>query len=454
MVSELRRAREREHYLASHDSLTGLLNRSSFNENLRRAVAQAKRQDRLMAVLFLDLDNFKTINDTLGHPVGDQLLVQLAERLKHVTRESDILARIGGDEFIVGITSISKEYHAGTVANEILSALKNPFMLEGCEYRLTTSIGVTVYPQDGTDTDVLIRNADTAMYYAKNQGRDRYQFYTEEMNARAVTRLDLENRLRQVVARDELVLHYQPMVDVAAGGIIAAEALVRWQHPVRGLLSSDEFIPVAEEIGVIGILGEWVLRKACQDAVEWPQVRGEPIRLTVNVSCRQLGRADFADRVMEILEETGFPANRLDLEITESSLMKDQGIAMETLTVLRNRGVRIALDDFGIEYSSLRALKTMPINTLKIDRCFVAGVVSDPRDATIVTDTITMARGLGLELVAEGVETAEQVEFLYGLGCFRMQGCLFAKPAPLAEVVRHFTDPCADWQQTLESLGV
>jgi diguanylate cyclase (GGDEF)-like protein len=436
MLSELRAAQQREHYLATHDTLTGLLNRSAFHDHLKRSFSLASRNRAQLAVLFIDLDRFKQINDTLGHTAGDELLEQFAARITEGRRSSDVVARLGGDEFVILLRDIRGDLAPATVAERLLGSLTRPYTLMGREYWVTGSIGIALYPQDGDDPEVLLRNADTAMYHAKAAGRNRYHHYTASMNAAAMERLDLETSLREAIDREQLTLHYQPQVDLEFGTIVGAEALVRWHDPQRGMIGPAEFIPLAEEMGIIGILGDWVLTRACDDALQWSEYSGEAIRVAVNVSAQQLEDEKFASRVIGVLEERGLNATQLELEITERVMMQPDGRAVQTLRELRAEGVRIAIDDFGTGYSSLRALRVEPVDVVKIDRSFVASVMEDAADATIVTAMVTMARGLGLEVVVEGIETRDQMSFLHGLGCNQMQGYLFWKPCAAEEFKR------------------
>ncbi len=439
MLTDLSLARQREFYLATHDGLTGMANRWSFHDQLRRQLATASRNQSHLAVMYVDLDRFKTINDTLGHGAGDELLKAVSERLASATRESDMVARLGGDEFVILLPDLRRDYDPAKVADNLLESLARPYRLNGREYWITSTIGVAVYPRDGTDADTLLRNADAAMYHAKTQGPNRYRFYADGMNATAVERLEVETGLREALERDEIFVLYQPQIDVERGSVVGVEALVRWRHPRRGIVSPAEFIPVAEESGVINAIGERVLRTACAAAARWIREGANELRVAVNVSSRQLGHKGFASVVSRALRETGLEPGRLELEITESSVMRERGVTLAALLVARKLGVRVAIDDFGTGYSSLTALKRLPVDAIKIDRSFVRGITSEPADATITKALIRMGRGLGLEVIAEGVETEEQCEALRQLGCQIMQGYLYSRPVP-AEDLERFLD--------------
>jgi diguanylate cyclase (GGDEF)-like protein len=449
ILLELNRARQREHYLATHDSLTDLPNRWSFHDHLTRALTFSARNAKQLAVLFLDLDRFKSINDTLGHPVGDELLKLVAERLSEPLRRSDMVARVGGDEFVIMLQDLHHDHNPVKVVRRILDAFSEPYVLEGREYRVTVAIGIALFPGDGTDADILIRNADTAMYHAKANGLNQYNFYCESMNAAAVKKLELENGLHQAIDRDQFVFVYQPQIDVVSRRMAGVEALVRWSHPQRGLLSPDEFIATAEDMHVIDVIGERALLSACSDASRWTVPDGQHVSVSVNVSAQQLDSQRFADVVARILDRTGVAADRLELEITESGIMEGSENARENLVALRRMGVRIAIDDFGRGYSSMTVLKELPIDTIKIDRSFIGGLGSDRADEAICTALISMAQGLGLEIVAEGVDSREQMEFLLEHGCWRMQGYLFERPVPSDEIARQLVAEKPEWAEVL-----
>jgi diguanylate cyclase (GGDEF)-like protein/PAS domain S-box-containing protein len=432
-ITKRKEAEEQIKNLAYHDALTGLPNRLLFNDRLSVAVAQAHRQGYRLAIFFLDVDRFKVINDSLGHSLGDRLLQGVARRLQSSVREGDTVARLGGDEFILLLPALNRTEDVAKVAEKILDSLKLPFRLEGRELYVTASMGISLYPDDGGDAETLIKNADTAMYRAKEQGRDNYQLYTPAMNATAVERLALENSLRKALARDELELVYQPLLDLGTGRVHGVEALLRWRHPERGLLLPSEFIPLAEVTGLILPIGPWVLRTACGRARVWQDLGHPHLTVAVNLSARQFQQPDLVAQVKRALEETGLAPRCLDLEITETNAMSNAEATIHTLRELKTLGVRISIDDFGIGYSSLSYLKRLPIDTLKIDQSFVRDITSDPDDAAIATAVIALAHTLKLRVVAEGVETQEQLAFLAARHCDRMQGYLFSRPLPSQE---------------------
>jgi diguanylate cyclase (GGDEF)-like protein/PAS domain S-box-containing protein len=429
-VTERKRAEERIRSLAYHDTLTGLPNRLLFADRLGLAVAQAHRLGQRLAVLFLDLDGFKLINDSLGHSLGDRLLEVVAERIQGALREGDTVARLGGDEFTLLLPGVSRAEDAPKVAEKILETLRQPVAIDGRELYVTGSVGISLYPDDGSDPETLVRNADAAMYRAKDRGRDNYQLYAPAMNATAVERLALESSLRKALSQDALRLHYQPLLDLATGGVYGVEALLRWERPGHGLVFPDEFIPLAELTGLIIPIGPWVWRSACVQVKRWHSSGYRDLRLAVNLSARQFQQPDVAAQVTRALEETDFPPTHLDLEITESYAMQNPEAAIQTLRELKAVGVGLSIDDFGVGYSSLSYLKRLPIDTLKIDRSFVRDITTDPDDAAIVTAVIAMARTLELRVVAEGVETEPQRAFLAAQGCDRAQGFLWSRAVP------------------------
>ncbi len=445
-ITELRRAEERIWQLAFTDSLTRLPNRELFKDRLDTALKLAKRRNSQLALLFLDLDNFKRINDTLGHSVGDLLLQATAERLKLSVRANDSvsrneaeeqdesIARLGGDEFTVLLPDIQHSADAAIVAERIQASLSQPLTLSGHEVFITPSIGIAVFPQDGEDPDTLIKNADLAMYFAKHQGRNLYQFYDATLNEAAHKRLTMENQLRKAIERNELSLYYQPQLDLPSGRICGVEALARWTNDVLGTVPPLEFIPLAEETGLIIPIGEWVLRTACQQAKAW-QVTGIGVaRMAVNISALQFVQPRFTEWVMQILEETGLEPMMLELEITESLLMKDPEGASHTLQTLKNLGVQLAIDDFGTGYSNLSRLKQLPLDRLKIDEVFVREINLQPSNAAIATAVIAMAESMGLQVIAEGVENEAQLHFLKAKHCNEIQGYYLSWPLPAAEI--------------------
>jgi len=427
---------ERIHYLAYHDALTDLPNRSLLLDRLSQTLAQAERDSTQVAVLFTDLDRFKMVNDTLGHPAGDELLRQVALRLRSVLREGDTLARLSGDEFVILLPRISGARDVARVAAKALGMVTTPFTVLGHELHISSTIGVSLFPKDGADPETLIKHADTALYQAKDRGRNRYQFFDARMNAHAQKRLLLENGLRHAIEREEFVLHYQPQVDLQTDAVTGVEALIRW-HPEQRMVPPGEFIPIAEETGLITEIGEWVLRTACRQAREWEAAGLPPVRMAVNLSIRQLRRGDFPARVRALLRETGLAPQRLEIEITESSLMVDPEQIIKTLHELRATGIQLAMDDFGAGYSSLAYLKRLPLDRIKIDRSFVRDILEDPDDAAIVQAILAMARQLKIRVVAEGVETPAQTRFLRNHGCEEAQGYAFSRPLP--------AEACADF---------
>ncbi|HSO50605.1 MAG TPA: EAL domain-containing protein, partial [Acidimicrobiia bacterium] len=392
--------------------------------------ALAPRHKKQVAVLFLDLDGFKHINDSLGHPVGDMLLQSIAKRLVGCVRTSDTVSRQGGDEFVVLLSEAEQWEDAAIVAARMLIAVAEAHLIENHDLHVTTSIGVSVYPDDGQDAETLIKNADTAMYQAKENGRQSYQFFKPAMNVRAVERQSIEEDLRRALERHEFVLNYQPKINLRTGAITGAEALIRWSHPTRGVVSPAQFIPIAEESGLIRPIGDWVLREACQQARSWVESGLPPTSMAVNVSATELRDETYVQRLYATLSRTEMDPRSLELELTESVLMKHAHSAAIILQALRRSGVQVALDDFGTGYSSLSYLRDFPIDALKIDQSFVSEVTSAGEDTSIVTAVISMARSLGLRVVAEGVETQEQLEFLQAHECDEGQGYYFSHPVP------------------------
>jgi diguanylate cyclase (GGDEF)-like protein/PAS domain S-box-containing protein len=432
-------AEARIEYLASHDSLTGLPNRTMFAELLNHVLAASKRNKRQFAVLFIDLDRFKFINDSLGHEAGDTMLREVANRLKSNLRASDIVARLGGDEFVMLLQDLHGIEQAGPIARKLLSAVIKPLEIQGQECRVTASIGISVFPDDALDETALMAHADLAMYHAKEEGKNNFQFYDGRLETQSLERLTLESRLRRAIERDELSLHYQAKLDLATNAIAGVEALLRWNSAELGSVSPATFIPVAEETGLILAIGKWVLRRACEQSMAWQRAGLPPVRVSVNLSPRQLSDPELLAEVRTVLDDTGLQPDLLELEVTESSVMHNVERALEVLGALKGMGVRLAIDDFGTGYSSLAQLKRFPIDTLKVDRSFIRELPADSEDKAIAEAIIAMGKTLSLTVVAEGVETPEQKAFLRDRACDQMQGYHFSKPiAPdeFAELLR------------------
>ncbi len=446
-ITERRRSEDQIIRLAHYDELTGLPNRNLFNGHLSHAISRAARTNAGMAVLFIDLDRFKTINDALGHDVGDQVLVTVAHRLSEGLRASDVLARLGGDEFVVIAEDVAQSDTVRALADKLIAAVDQPVVLGNQELAVTASIGIALFPRDGVDAQTLLKNADIAMYRAKEQGRNCAQFYTAHMGSGNVDRLALETRLKKATAeRDQFVLHYQPRVSLADSHLTGVEALVRWMSPDRGLVPPAQFIPLAEELGLIGAIGDWVLRTAARQAVEWQRGGFAPIRVAVNISAQQLYATGFLDSLRGALADTGLDAGTLELEITESVMMQRTQHVAELLDAIRSLGVHLSVDDFGTGYSSLAYLKRLPIHYLKIDRSFVHDVPFDADDVTIVRAVIALAHSLRMRVVAEGVENQAQLDFLRTEGCDEIQGYLISRPVPaedLTELLRIGAAPVA-----------
>ena len=415
-------------YSAQHDFLTGLPNRMLLNDRVTQAVVLAPRHDKKVAVLFLDLDGFKHINDSLGHAVGDKLLQSIAKRLVQCVRTSDTVSRQGGDEFVVLLSEVEQSGDPAITARRMLETVAEPHLIDHHDLHVTTSIGVSVCPEDGSDAATLIKNADTAMYQAKENGRQSYQFFKPAMSVRAIERQSIEENLRRALERQEFTLHYQPKINIKSGEITGAEALIRWTHPVRGPVSPAQFIPVAEDCGLILPIGNWVLREACKQARSWFDA-GLPLgSMAVNISAMEFRDENFLEGVFSILEETGLDPSALELELTESVLMKHAESTETILKTLRSRGVQLAVDDFGTGYSSLSYLRKFPIDALKIDQSFVRQITTAPDETTIVTAVIGMGRSLKLRVIAEGVETDEELRFLQAHLCDEAQGYHFSRP--------------------------
>jgi diguanylate cyclase (GGDEF)-like protein/PAS domain S-box-containing protein len=434
-VSAARAMTEQIAHSAEHDFLTGLPNRLLLNDRVSQAIALAQRHAYQVAVLFLDVDGFKHINDSLGHPIGDKLLQSIAERLVGCVREVDTVSRQGGDEFVMLLPAVEKAQDAAIAARRMLQAVAETHSTDQHELHVTASIGVSVYPEDGADAETLIKNADTAMYQAKENGRQGYQFFEHAMNVRAVERQSIEESLRRALARNEFVLHYQPKINLKTRAITGAEALIRWMHPTRGAVSPAQFIPVAEDCGLILPIGNWVLREACMQAQAWVQAGLPKMSMAVNVSAMQFQQKGFLKGFFEILDETGFDPHCLEVEVTESALMKRAEFMASVLQLLRAKGIRVAIDDFGTGYSSLSYLRKFPLDVLKIDQSFVRQISTTPEETTIVSAIIRIAQSLKLRVVAEGVETAEELAFLQAHECEEAQGYYFSRPVPAERFV-------------------
>ena len=416
------------HRLAYHDALTDLPNRALFIDRLTVALAQSRRTRQQVAVMFLDIDRFKMINDTFGHHAGDDVLRAIGAELSILVRDGDTVARVGGDEFTLLLTGIGDDESVAGVAARILETLRRPRLIDDQELRVTTSLGIAVFPEDGGDVEELLRNADTAMYRAKAQGRDNFQTYTPAMSAEIVRRVSTESDLRHALEREEFVVHYQPQLDRETWQITGAEALIRWNHPVRGLVAPAEFISVAEDTGLIVPIGEWVLRAACRDNKAWQDAGWPPLTVTVNLSALQFQQSNLVEMIAGVLRETNLAPHYLEMEITEGTMIHDPELAASVIEELREMGVRVSIDDFGTGYSSLNYLKRFPIDRLKIDRSFINELTTDPNDAAIATAVIAMAHSLGLGVVAEGVETEEQLAFLVDHECDMFQGYYIGRP--------------------------
>ncbi|WP_284617888.1 bifunctional diguanylate cyclase/phosphodiesterase [Aquabacterium humicola] len=429
-------AEQRLRFVANHDPLTGLHNRASLQRELQRAIKRSNRNRRRFAVMFIDLDRFKHINDTLGHGVGDLMIRVCGERLAGLLREDDTVARFGGDEFVLLLENLSGAGDAASLAKKALDCFAEPFSIEGHELHISASIGISVHPEDGADAETLVKNADTAMYQAKDKGRGTYRFYAAQMNAQSAERLILESGLRRALVRDELQLHYQPKLDLRTQRIVGVEALMRWRHPTLGGVSPAQFIPIAEETGLIETMGQWALRQACQDAMAWRRQGLPAMQMSVNLSPRQLGSRTLLDEIAEILDASGLEPGLLELEITEGAVMKNPEHAVRVLEAVRAMGIGLAIDDFGTGYSSLSYLRRFPLSTVKIDRSFINDL-SEDSDAQALTDSIiTLAHGLRMQVVAEGVETMTQLDHLRSRGCDVIQGYLLSKPLPADELAR------------------
>ncbi|MCB1758635.1 MAG: EAL domain-containing protein [Gammaproteobacteria bacterium] len=439
-ITSIRQSQDQLYHLAHHDPLTDLPNRMLLNARLDQAINHAHRERNHIALMFLDLDRFKNINDTLGHPVGDELLKSLAQRLKSVVREDDTVARLGGDEMIVVLEGLEHPQLATKVAENLLGIFEQPFTLGEHEVYVSASIGISIYPRDGSDATTLLKNADAALYMAKKDGRRRYHFYVEELTTSALETLTLESDMHRGLERQEFVLHYQPQFSLFNGELVGAEALLRWNHPELGMVPPNRFIPLAEENGLIEPLGLWVLQTACRQARRWQLESQVNLRMSVNLSARQLTRNRLVEEIAETLREFELDPHWLELEITESTVMNHPRHATEKLQALRALGITIAIDDFGTGYSSLSHLKSLPVDRLKIDRSFIRDIPRDTDDVALARSIIALGHSLDLRVIAEGVETTAQRELLASMGCNEMQGYLYSAPVPAAEMGRFFSN--------------
>jgi diguanylate cyclase (GGDEF)-like protein/PAS domain S-box-containing protein len=444
-ITESKRAEERIRHLAYYDGLTQLPNRHLFLENVTQALNQARRHDRVLGVLSMDLDQFKRINDTLGHSTGDRLLKEVAARLREGLRAHDTvahgegelgIARLGGDEFCILLNEIGQLHDAAKIARRIVESFTQPVVIDGNELFVTTSIGIALFPVDGEDAETLLKNADAAMYHAKSQGRNNYQFYGRAMNARALEKLAMESLLRKAIERSEFELHFQPKLDLRNGCIAGAEALIRWRHPELGMVPPGDFIPLAEESGLIVAIGEWVLEATCRQSLEWQRAGLPAVPIAVNISSPHFRHSGLLPTVARVLQESGLPARLLEVEVTESMLMADLKATLGTLHRLKDMGLRLSIDDFGTGYSSLAYLKRFPLDALKVDRSFVKDTPGAADDAAITSAIIAMAHSLKLEVVAEGVETRAQLAFLRARGCEYAQGYLISRPVAAPDLAR------------------
>ncbi|MCQ4158447.1 EAL domain-containing protein [Roseomonas sp. GC11] len=445
-ITDRKLAERRLGHMAHHDALTGLPNRAFLRDRLRRELARGRRGDHAFALHFLDLDRFKAVNDALGHHVGDELLRTVAQRLEATVREEDVVARLGGDEFAIVQSAVHGAEEAANLADRVIAALSEPVFCEGHSLSTGASIGITLYPRDGTDPDELLRNADLAMYRAKAEGRQGWRFFAAAMDARAREAMRIEAELRASLGREEFLLYYQPQVELRSGAIIGAEALLRWRRPGHGISTPGVFLSIAEETGLIVPINEWVLREACRQAEQWRAEGLAPVRVGVNLSPVQFRRQDVRALVLRVVEETGLPPDQLDLELTEGILMEQDQATAAGLQALRARGIRISVDDFGTGYSSLNYVKNFPVDRLKIDQSFVRGMTSEPNDAAIVRTIVELGHMLRLQVIAEGVENEDQLAHLRAEGCDEVQGYYFSKPLPAEEFARLLRQP-QPWQR-------
>lgn len=442
-ITERKVTEERVQFLATHDSLTQLPNRFMFNELVNLAIESARRYKRKLAILFIDLDRFKNINDTLGHEAGDLLLQEMASRMSECLRSSDVVARLGGDEFVILVQDVDEPERVSSLARKILAVAVKPIVVLGQECRVTTSVGISMYPDDAQDEQSLMKNADIAMYRAKEEGKNNFQFFSSEIKQRSLQKLVLENDLRLALEHDEFFLHYQAKRDLKTGSIVGVEALVRWQHPDLGVVPPAQFIPLAEETGLIVLIGRWVLKTACAENVAWQKQGLPPLCMAVNLSIRQFFDEHLVEDVAQALRESGMKAEQLEMEITEGMVMQDAERAIRILTEIKSLGVRLAIDDFGVGYSSLAQIKRFPIDTLKVDGSFIRDIPGNHEDKAITEAIIAMGRTLSLTVVAEGVETEEQETFLRNHACDQSQGFYFSRPITSAQFVEFMTQHIA-----------
>jgi len=434
-ISERKETEKRIQFLAHHDALTGLVNRFSFEDIVSQAILNARREESQLALLFIDMDRFKVINDTLGHQAGDEMLAEVAQRLKASVRASDIVGRLGGDEFVVCLTGLKKDLDALPSVHQILHRLNQPFVLKGTEAHSSPSIGIAVYPANGEDFETLMINADSAMYHAKEQGRNNHQFFSEALNSVANRRLELENALRAAIRDESFKLVYQPQIDTATFKVAGVEALLRWQHAVMGPISPDQFIPIAEETRLIVPLGEWVLQESCRQHYEWKQTSADYPVIAINISAQQLRSASLVPTIASLMKQYHIQPGELEIEVTESTMMENPDESIKRLRQLRELGIELAIDDFGTGYSSLAYLKMLPIHSLKLDRTFVNDLSEDSDDTKICSATLALAHNLGLSVVAEGVETEAQERFLVEHECEKLQGYRYSKPLEAGDVL-------------------
>lgn len=434
-ITDRKRAEGHALYMAHHDTLTDLPNRSFLRDRLRREIARTRRGDRSFALHFLDLDRFKNVNDVLGHSVGDRLLQEVALRLLDTVRQDDVVARLGGDEFAILQSDIARPEDAVDLAQRIIAVVAEPHHIDGHEINSRTSVGITLHPTDGGDVDEVLKHADLAMYRAKTNGGNTYCLFADDMNKLARAAVNLDADLRRALSRKEFLLHYQPQIDLTTGKIVGAEALLRWRHPESGMVRPGDFLPFAEENGLIVPINEWVLEEACREAASWPARGLPPLRVAVNMSPVQFRKQDVHEHVVDVLKKTGLDPSRLELELTENIVMQDADAAARELDKLKQLGVSLSMDDFGTGYSSLNYIKRLPFSRIKIDQCFIRNLEIDSNDAAIVRTIVALGESLGLDILAEGVETVEQMEVLRAIGCGEVQGYYFSRPLPAEDFV-------------------